>query len=300
LDRADNFVEASTVVRLDSGAPVIRALGLKRNPGDTALVEISAFDGISGLGKISLSEDGIPSGQWMDFCSTATWKWSANSKKQTLFVSVMDNAGNIAGPMAVTAPTEATSKATGVQGDGFSLLLVLLAMIALLSAIIVLQRKGRGKSKSHGLEPDKEVYGSAGAAKEVFPASKTGGNAQEPDVEMDTSVRFMDGAVEVNIDIRNKGMDPLRSGSIYFNYPTGSLKLQRIEPDEYHRYLRDPSVLLGDIPPEGASVALKLHFAPLAAASGEFEAVLNYIDSDGTSRTVRTGLLPISSAQPQE
>jgi hypothetical protein len=100
IDEAGNFAEAYDTIILDTTPPHSVSLlindGALNTNSPTVTLKIIALDDHSGLSRLSFSSDGITWSSWEEYRDSISYPLSPVDGEKTIYVKVMDNAGNIA------------------------------------------------------------------------------------------------------------------------------------------------------------------------------------------------------------
>jgi hypothetical protein len=106
MDEAGNIAETYSTIIQDTTPP--HSLSLLINDGATetnsltVTLKITAVDDLSGLFKISFSQDSITWSTWESYVDLTSLTLTSNDGKKDIYLKVMDKAGNIAEPIVTS------------------------------------------------------------------------------------------------------------------------------------------------------------------------------------------------------
>jgi hypothetical protein len=110
-------------LKLDTYPP--HSLEISINNGDQetnqtkVILNIGALDNTSGVAKMAFSTDGNTWSDWEMFSNTKNFELSTGDGQKTIYIKVMDKAGNIAGPVSTSIILNTTEPDIDTDDDGY-------------------------------------------------------------------------------------------------------------------------------------------------------------------------------------
>jgi hypothetical protein len=103
-DKAGNYAESHGAIILDTNPPYSVTLnindGASETNSTTVLLDIGAKDDLSGVDKLALSSDGKSWDAWENFSNLIEYLLPPGEGRKTIYLRVIDGAGNIANPVS--------------------------------------------------------------------------------------------------------------------------------------------------------------------------------------------------------
>jgi len=125
FDEAGNFAETYDTIILDTTPP--HSISLLINDGalntnsPTVTLKVIALDDLSGLSQLSFSSDVLTWSTWEEFKDSISYPLSPGDGEKTIYVKVMDNAGNIAEVVSASIIYQKDTDSDGIpdEADAF-------------------------------------------------------------------------------------------------------------------------------------------------------------------------------------
>lgn len=148
VDLAGNFRDSKAVVKIDRTAPSNVALAIFGGAGGTTSqkvkLSVSAFDNTSGLDRMCFSTDGISYSPWEPFSDEYELILSEGVGKKTVYVKVIDAAGNEAAPASAAIDYRLPASPDSLMVPMLSLACIVIAA-AVVSALWLRSRRRASK-----------------------------------------------------------------------------------------------------------------------------------------------------------
>ena len=153
-DQAGNHRDGIVQIHIDRTPPKVGIFlingGLNSTASRDCTLAIEAYDNLSGVSHMCISNDGLTYSFWIPFCGTMNWRLTDGGGEKTVFVKFRDSAGNEAGPAISTIRYEKAKTQISTITIGIILLVTALFMATIMiwrGYLKSKRKKGRKRKK---------------------------------------------------------------------------------------------------------------------------------------------------------